>query len=131
MRKKLAIAVLLVAPMTFVGCAVSSPTQSGGGVEEYSTAYKLATIANGEPPRKAEELRFQAALDAAAPKCVQNELGISDVVAKGVVVAEGVGVTLGHYELLEAITESVPSGVGPVDCSDVVATLISLMAPPG
>lgn len=89
---------------------------------------KLAAVA-GDGTSDEAVRPYRLGLNAAEPVCTEDREAIADIVYAGQQAAEDAGVDTTALELLRAIPSSVPEGMRPTSCADVVGTLIVMMRP--
>lgn len=112
----------------------TAPAPSGGGSVTLSPAEKLATLDKGGPAVRDRDLvrRYERRLERAAGGCVQSSRRVAEMTEAGVrELRERKGVTVSRLELLRLVDRSVPEGRTSVDCSTVIAVLVTSAAQDG
>lgn len=92
-------------------------------------AAKLAAIdADSRYVSRSQLRQYRSAMDQAEEDCTNSRQEISDTVATGVELAAEDGMTVTHLELLESLPLAVPDETAPMDCKQVLAATLTLLA---
>jgi hypothetical protein len=105
------------------------PTEGEPAAEdEPTTEYQLAVIATGNAaPSESEVAAFGDALDRAEPLCREDRGTIADMAVRGSQLAEENGFQAPILDLLLGISQAVPEEVAPMDCAEVLSSILVIM----
>lgn len=114
------VSLILVVSFTFTAC------QSEEAKPEPSLAEKLAVI-DGESRSAAPQYdRLLSSLD---QKCEEGQVDISDQAVRGTqIIHEQAGKSVKAREMLQAMDESIPSGMAGMRCVEVAAAVVTLLS---
>lgn len=104
------------------------PTTTTTAPEEESVEFKIAALDGIIAAGNADPVLapYVAALDALEPKCTNDRTLLGDFAVTGRDLLADRGETITLLEFLHAIDESLPPGLGPIDCAEIAAAVVTL-----
>jgi flagellum-specific peptidoglycan hydrolase FlgJ len=108
--------------------ADESADEPDEAMDDPSMEFKLAAIDTSDRnPPDSTVAAYGAALDAAEPKCQQGRDEVGDMAVRATQLAEENGMQASVMDMLQGVNEAVPDDLAPMDCAEILSSILVIM----